>query len=80
MLKVLVIGFGFYGVMLVNLVQFIVEELDGCIIVGVMVILWIVFNMFFELIVVVQQVIVEIELVLVIMLGEYLGCSMIIVE
>lgn len=80
MSKVLVTGFGPYGVTPVNPAQLTAEELDGRTIVGATVISRIVPNTFFESIAAAQQAIAEIEPALVIMLGEYPGRSMITVE
>lgn len=80
MSKVLVTGFGPYGVTPVNPAQLTAEELDGRTIAGATVISRIVPNTFFESIAAAQQAIAEIEPALVIMLGEYPGRSMITVE
>lgn len=80
MSKVLVTGFGPYGVTPVNPAQLTAEELDGRTIAGPTVISRIVPNTFFESIAAAQQAIAEIEPALVIMLGEYPGRSMITVE
>lgn len=77
MSKVLVTGFGPYGVTPVNPAQLTAEELDGRTIAGATVISRIVPNTFFESIAAAQQAIAEIEPALVIMLGEYPGRSMI---
>lgn len=71
MSKVLVTGFGPYGVTPVNPAQLTAEELDGRTIAGATVISRIVPNTFFESIAAAQQAIAEIEPALVIMLGEY---------
>lgn len=80
MSKVLVTGFGPYGVTPVNPAQLTAEELDGRTIAGATVISRIVPNTFFESIAAAQQAIAEIEPALVIMLDEYPGRSMITVE
>lgn len=80
MSKVLVTGFGPYGMTPVNPAQLAAEALDGATIAGATVVSRIVPNTFFESIAVTRQAIMDVGPQMVIMLGEYPGRSMITVE
>ncbi|QUR66066.1 pyroglutamyl-peptidase I [Mycobacterium spongiae] len=80
MSKVLVTGFGPYGVTPDNPAQFVAEALDGRTIAGATVVARIVPNTYFGSIDAAQQAIADIDPELVIMLGEYTGRAMVTVE
>ncbi|OSC38749.1 pyroglutamyl-peptidase I [Mycobacterium decipiens] len=80
MSKVLVTGFGPYGVTPDNPAQFTAEALDGRTIAGATVVSRIVPGAYFESIAAAQQAIADVDPELVIMLGEFPGRSMITVE
>ncbi len=80
MSKVLVTGFGPYGVTPDNPAQLVAEALDGRTIAGATMVSRIVPGAYFESIAAAQQAIADVGPDLVIMLGEYPGRSMLTVE
>ncbi|BBX56978.1 Pyrrolidone-carboxylate peptidase [Mycobacterium shottsii] len=80
MTKVLVTGFGPYGVTPDNPAQFTAEALDGRTIAGATVVSRIVPGAYFDSIAAAEQAIAEVDPQLVIMLGEYPGRAMLTVE